>query len=64
LEKKEKGDLLAGLHSILNRSKMIFFRLLNVKAINFMQIKTKRVEPLVHNPHVIQSEMGIDNLER
>jgi hypothetical protein len=64
LEKNEKGDQLAGLHSMLNRRKMIIFRLLNVKAINFMQMKTKRVESLVHSPHVLQSEMGIDNLER
>jgi hypothetical protein len=64
LEKNEKGDLLAGLHGMLNRRKMIFFRLLNVKAINFMQMKTKTVEPLVHSPHVLQAEMGKDNLER
>ena len=64
MEKNENGDLLAGLHSMLNRRKIISFRLLNVKAINFMQMKTKRSEPLVHNPHVLQAEIGTDNFER
>ena len=64
MEKNEKSDLLAAVHCVLNRRKMILFRLLNVKAINFIQMETKIVEPLVHNPQALQSEMGIKKLER
>ena len=37
---------------------MIFFRLLNVNAINFTQIKAESVEPLAYEPRVLQAEMG------
>jgi hypothetical protein len=58
--KDENGDLLADLHSILNRWKNYFCQLLNVHGIkDVRQTEIHASEPLVPEPSFFEAEIAI-----
>jgi hypothetical protein len=63
--KEENGDLLADSHSILNRWKNYFCRLLNVHGVNDVrQTEIHTAEPLVPEPSSSEVETAIEKLKR
>jgi hypothetical protein len=60
----KNGDLLSDSHSILNKWKNCFYRLLNVHSISDVrQIEVHTAEPLVPGPSCLQVEIAIAKLE-
>jgi hypothetical protein len=62
--KDEKGDLVAGSHSILARWRNHFFQLLNVHGVKYVrQTEIHTAEPLVPEPSDSEVEMAIEKLK-
>jgi hypothetical protein len=63
--RNENGDVLADLHSISNRWKKYFSRLLNVHNVsNVRQIEVHAIEPLVPGPSCLEVEIAIEKLRK
>jgi hypothetical protein len=63
--KDEKGDLVAGSHSILARWRNHFYQLLNTHRVNDVpQTEVHKAEPLVPAPSAFEVEMAIEKLKR
>jgi hypothetical protein len=63
--KDENGDLLADSHNILNRWKMYFSQLLNVRNVNDVRkIEVHMAEPLVPGTSRLEAEIAIAKLKK
>jgi hypothetical protein len=65
LVKDEKGDLFADSHSILNKWKNYFPRLLNVHRVSDIRwLEIHRATPLVPEPGPFEIEIVVEKLKR
>ena len=63
--KYEKGDLVTGSHSILNRCRNYFSQLLNVHGVNDVrQTDIHTAEPLAPQPSHFEVQMAVQKLKR
>jgi hypothetical protein len=62
--KDEKGDLIAGSHSIMSRWRNYFSQILNVHGVSEVkQTKINTAEPLVPEPSALEVELATEKLK-